>query len=1162
MTNSSTIHKPHRLCDSIPQQQAQVLKANKLRYLTQRNALIALTRETQPEILHIEDALLRITETTARTLDVGRVSIWRYTDDRKGIECLDLFESATGRHSSGTFLVASRYPDYFRCLETMELIAADDAENDPCTHELRDSYLVPLEIGAMMDVPVRLGNRVEHLLCCEHLGPKRSWTPDEKTFAVAVANLISLSLEIRRRTLARQEVLMSHQRFQSVAAATSDTIWDWDLETDVLWWNDGLANLFGWPCTENTATLEDWKQQVHPDDRDRVLAGIETAIRRGDTHWSDEYRFVSKQGSVSHVLDRASVIRDASGKALRMVGGVMDLTERKRAEQELARSHRALRMVSSCNEMLIRATDEAALLEEACRIAVEIGGYRAAWVGYAVEDDPQQIVPMAHAGGKLDLLSQANRLHAGNDPLCDAISKGKTVVNADAGDPSGDDDLSATSAISLPLLADGQVLGALCLHGAETSHPVSEDENRMLRQMADDLSFGIETIRNREARQRTEAVISKVAQTVSGGSGSEFFDLLAGNMVEALGATMGLIGKPGTGGHSIDTISYVLHGVLMDNIHYDLAGTPCAQVMSGEACVLDRGVQDIFPGNHLFSQHGIEAYVGIPLMNQDGGVAAMMAVLFSAPLHDTALVLSTLRIFAARAASELDRQKSDARIREQASLLDKARDAILVRDLDHKITYWNKSAERLYGWTANEAHGRSVAELLYVEESAFSNAHDQTMRNGEWLGEHTLIDKSGRELIIEGRWSLVCDDSGRPQSVLAINTDISEYRKLERQFIRAQRLESIGILAGGIAHDLNNVLTPISMAVELLKMRESGEESRALLETIASGAKRGVNMVGRVLSIARGAEGKHAPFNPRQIICEIENILRNTFPKNIGLEFMTEHDLWTIVGDPTQIHQVLLNLCVNAGDAIAGAGRISITAQNVRIDAASAAAHLEASEGPYVCIQVQDTGEGIPEEIIDRIFDPFFTTKDVDKGTGLGLSSSMTIIKSHGGFMHVTSKTDQGTVARVYLPAQAGQDCPPIPATPDDLPDGGGETILIVDDEAAIRQIACQALENFGFRTLTAENGEDALTLYHEHQSGIGIILTDIMMPVMDGLELISRIHELDPAAKIIASSGVPLARDALASAACTPPYFLHKPYSAKTLVQCIRQVLDGNPTS
>lgn len=1146
----------------------ETIRANELRYLVQRNALITLTRETQPDTLKIADAFLRITETTATTLDVARVSIWRYTPDGKAIECLDLYELSLNRHSSGATLVASDYPCYFECLEEMELIAADDAVNDPCTCEFSPGYLAPLGIGAMMDVPVRLGNRVDYLICCEHVGPARCWTPDEKTFAVAIANLVSLSLEIRGRTLAQEEVLKSHQRFQSVASATNDTIWDWNLDTNAFWWNDGFANLFGWSATEDTGTIRAWIRQIHPEDRNRVVAGIFSAIHKGDTNWTDEYRFVSNDGSISHVLDRGQVIRDSSGKGIRMVGGMMDLTSSKAAELALGRSHRALQMFSSCNEMLIRASDESALLADACRIAVEIGGYRMAWVGYALDDERRQVVPMAHAGEEHGYLSEIEMSWSGDHPSGHgpsglAIRTGETVVFTDGMEEAGSSvwaELARKrgylSAVSLPLRNAERVFGVLCLYGAE-SHAVGEEEIKMLREMANDLSFGIENIRSRKERQRTEEVVIKVAQAVSSGTGSEFFDLLTRNMVEALGARGGLIGKFNPAANTIDTISYMLDGKRMGNVGYGLAGTPCADVAAGNICVFEQGVRDAFPEDHLLATLGVESYAGIPLTDQSGGVAGIMVVFFSSPLHETALVKSTLRIFAARAASELDRRQADARIREQASLLDKARDAIVVRDLNHTITYWNKSAERMYGWTAEEALGRSVVDLLYRESPDFFKAHEQTVHKGEWLGELTQIDKAGRDLNIEGRWNLVHDDKGLPQSVLAINTDISEYRKLELQFIRAQRLESIGTLAGGIAHDLNNILAPISMAVELLKMRAPDESYLELLDTIAASAQRGANMVGQILSFARGMEGRHARVHPRQIISEIECILRDTFPRNIGLHLQAGDELWTIHGDPTQIHQVLLNLCVNSRDAIAGAGEISISAKNVEIDDSFAAVNLEAREGPYVCIQVEDTGEGIPPEIMDRIFDPFFTTKAVGKGTGLGLPTTLAIVKGHGGFIRIHSKPREGTVVRVYIPAHPAFNEPVQSSGPVHLPRGGGEIILIVDDEAPILEIAREVLETFGYRTLIASNGDEALSIYVSRQSEIDVVLTDMMMPVMDGREMISRISRINPAVRIIATSGVASNVDPSNQALENVRNFLPKPYTAEALLKCLRQVLE-----
>lgn len=1148
-------------------QASDLQRSNELRYLVQRNALISLTRETQPSAAGVDCAFRRITETTARTLGVGRVSVWRFSRDRSAIECLDLYELAEDRHSAGVVLVADRYPRYFEGLEKRELIAADDALSDPQTCEFAEAYLIPLGIGSMLDVPVRMGAQADHLLCCEHIGPARVWTPDEKTFAVAVANLIYLSLEIHGRTLAQEEVLRSHQRFQSVASATNDTIWDWNLETGEFWWNDGFAHLFGWASAENCRSICAWIRQIHPEDQPRVVTGIYAAIEGSDTQWSDEYRFVSDKGVISHVLDRGSIIRDADGNAIRMVGGMMDLTANKVAEHELSRSHRALQMLSSCNEMLVRAADEAELLSGACRIAVETGGYRMAWVGYVNHDELRTITPMAVAGDVVGDIAGIDLIWDGSQPTKLgpaglAVCNGDLVVIDDVMECYGFSTwvdqackLGYRSVVCLPLRDGDGIFGVFCLLGSESRIAVA-DEVKMLSEMANDLSFGIGNIRSREERRRAEEVVVKVAQAVSTGTGSEFFELLTRNTVEALGATGGLIGRYDSDEHTIHTLSYFLDGKPMENIRYELDGTPCENVLQGDICIIGEGAKDLYPKDQLLNTLGVEAYAGIPLLDHSGAVTGIMAVFFRKPIGKSALVVSTLRIFAARAASEMDRQQADARIREQASLLDKARDAILVRGLDHRITYWNKSAERMYGWTADEVLGRSVVDLLYREQTGFHHAHAQTLKYGEWIGELNQIDKTGRELTVEGRWNLVCDDKGRPQSVLAINTDISEYRKLEQQFIRAQRLESIGTLAGGIAHDLNNILAPISMAVELLKMHGQDERCLELLETISTSSKRGANMVGKVLSFARGMEGCKVLFQPRRILSEVETILRDTFPRNVHLEFVVNPELWTIEGDPTQIHQVLLNLCVNARDAISGAGTITITAENAEIDPSFASVHLEADSGPHVCIEVSDNGEGIPPEILDRIYDPFFTTKAVGKGTGLGLPTTLAIVKAHGGFIGVTSKPGEGTKMRVYFPAKPESAEVAGPLVQENLPSGNGELVLLVDDEEPILRIASETLNAFGYRTLTAADGAEGLEFFSRAHQRIDLVLTDIMMPVMDGIEMIQSIRKIDKEIPVIASGGIANPFESGSPNAWMIQSFLPKPYSAGALLKIVDEVL------
>ncbi|NDE98979.1 MAG: PAS domain S-box protein, partial [Verrucomicrobia bacterium] len=393
-----------------------------------------------------------------------------------------------------------------------------------------------------------------------------------------------------------------------------------------------------------------------------------------------------------------------------------------------------------------------------------------------------------------------------------------------------------------------------------------------------------------------------------------------------------------------------------------------------------------------------------------------------------------------------ERKKAERKILQQANLIDLAQDAIIVRDLGHWITSWNKGAERLFGWTAEEIKGHQVTELLYRDVATFELAQQELMAKGSWSGEIRQLTKSGTEVVVSSRWTLVRDEEDHPSSVLAISTDITEKKKLESQFLRSQRMESIGTLAGGVAHDLNNILAPIMMSAPLLRQGLGPRETEMLVNNIETSAQRGADIVKQLLAFARGMEGERVVVNLRHMVDEMAKIVRETFPKNITVNAKNSRDLWPIIGDPTHIHQVLLNLCINARDAMPGGGSINILAENMQVDEHYATFDAEAKKGPYVVLRVADTGTGIPPEILDKIFDPFFTTKEHGKGTGLGLSTVLGIAKSHGGFLNVTSEVGKGTTFSCFFPATPNAK-PEARAEKKALPRGRGETILVVDDE-------------------------------------------------------------------------------------------------------------------
>ena len=506
----------------------------------------------------------------------------------------------------------------------------------------------------------------------------------------------------------------------------------------------------------------------------------------------------------------------------------------------------------------------------------------------------------------------------------------------------------------------------------------------------------------------------------------------------------------------------------------------------------------------------------------------------------------------------VERKRALEQIAEQAALLDKARDAILVRDLKGKILFWNKGAERMYGWTGEEVLGRNIGELLYTDPKKFETVNGLSISQGEWQGELQHLTKDRSEITIEARWTLIRDNEGNPKSIFAINTDITERKKIEAQFMRAQRMESIGTLAGGIAHDLNNILAPIMMSIDILKLSATDPQAKIILNTIEISAKRGSDIVRQVLTFARGLEGERIEVQPKHLLKDLESIIKDTFPNNIQLNFSIPNDTWTILGDPTQVHQILLNLCINARDAMPNGGHLTICVENCVQDEHYAAMNLQAKPGRYVIINVTDSGMGMVPAIVDKIFDPFFTTKGLTQGTGLGLSTVMAIVKSHEGTINVYSEPDKGTTFKVSLPAmEMLVEAQKTPTQSISLPRGNGETVLVVDDEASILIITNQTLEAFGYRVLTATDGAEAVAVYAQHKNEIDVVLTDMMMPIMDGAAVIRALRKINPSLKMIAASGFNANGGAAKVAESGVKHFLTKPYTAGTLLKTMRTILD-----
>ncbi len=502
--------------------------------------------------------------------------------------------------------------------------------------------------------------------------------------------------------------------------------------------------------------------------------------------------------------------------------------------------------------------------------------------------------------------------------------------------------------------------------------------------------------------------------------------------------------------------------------------------------------------------------------------------------------------------------RADEQIRSQAALLDITGDAIFVRDFSDRVIYWNEGAHRLYGWTPAEAVGRTSNELM-PDNTPFESARalHTVQHHDEWTGEIKQKSRDGRELIIQSRWTLVREPDGKPKAILVVNRDITEKKQLESQLLRGQRLESIGTLASGLAHDLNNVLAPIMMAVQFIKDNTEDDGMKACFQTLETCSRRGADIIRQVLMFARGVEGERILLNPKHLIQEMQRIANETFPRSIEINTRISRQPCVLLGDATQIQQVIMNLCVNARDAMPQGGMLTIGLDKKELDAAGAAIHPKAKAGGYVVISVTDTGTGILPELVDKIFDPFFTTKPLGQGTGLGLPTVLGIAENHGGFVHLETKPGTGTTFYVYIPIAPGDVVGGEHARGGgDHAKGNGELILVVDDEPSVRKLASAILNRNGYRTVTAAEGREGIKLFEQHRKNIRLVVSDLMMPQLDGPGMLRGLREIEPNLKSIIITGLGEENRIAEARAAGADLILNKPFTADQLLSDIKELI------
>jgi len=499
----------------------------------------------------------------------------------------------------------------------------------------------------------------------------------------------------------------------------------------------------------------------------------------------------------------------------------------------------------------------------------------------------------------------------------------------------------------------------------------------------------------------------------------------------------------------------------------------------------------------------------------------------------------------------------------QAASLEKPAEVIFIQTLDGIVTHWSLEAEKFYGFKATEILGKKIPSQIALPPEFAKAALQAVLANGEWSGQGRILSGDARPIDVQTRWVLLNPPDGQPPSILILAEDAAELLQLNEDRLRAHRHECVGMLSGGIAHDLNNVLQPISMFLDLLRYRLPDAESVEMLDAVEANLRRSTDLVRQILSFSSGARTEQRTLDIPELISEVSTFIRSTFPKTIQFQVIVPEKIHPVLGNATQLEQVLLNLCVNARDAMPDGGRIKIEVSNFKGDESFVRRHSQAQAQNYVRITVSDTGHGIPRPLRKKIFEPFFTTKGPNKGTGLGLATAVGIIRNHGGFLTLETEEGCGSSFHAFLPASTGP-LEPI-SLPPSIPEnqkanGHGEAILLVDDESIVLKVMARSLEKAGYRVLAADDGDQGCALYKLHQKDIRLVITDMAMPGMDGPALISALKKINPRVKIICTSGFGSSSGKNSPAELGVHAILSKPCNSRVVIQAIQEALSATP--
>lgn len=879
-----------------------------------------------------------------------------------------------------------------------------------------------------------------------------------------------------------------------------------DLSPSGLHWSDEVFRIFGYEPGQVQVSNDLFLNSAHPDDRARIRRMLQEAVATGNPYRC-EHRIVRPDGEQRIVLEMGEVSTDAAGASMRVLGTVQDITDLRRAQAALQHREAELSAIYEHAPIIMCLLDRDLRVLRLNRVGRE-------FIGHAATD--LSGVRPGDVLGCLGALDDPNG--CGHGPSCAQCPLRNSLADTLA---TGRSHIGVKASPALVKGVQTQDFHVI-IHTARLS---IGDELRVL--------LCLEDVSSRQAAEDRLEETSNLLRVL-------LENLSAGTLVEDEQGHLLHVN------HQFCTLFGLVEGA-ESLLHQHARGVlqrSQAQLAAPEAFLmrideLRRRAQPVFDEQLLLVDGRVFSRDYTPLRLGP-----------NRPAH-----LWTYRDIS-------EQKRVENRLRQQAALLEVAHDAIIVADVAGPVQFMNYAATELLGRTLEEAMGKDLRSVIRAAlDAQLSLAFQEVQSRGEWSGELELTNARADLRVVDSRWALVTDAAGQKRSVLITCNDITEKKQLEVQYLRAQRLESVGTLASGVAHDLNNVLTPIIMGVDVLKESVTLPEDRTLLTMMAESAARGKETVKQLLTFARGTVTQKGPVQLRHVIKEVVRLLQQTLPKNIQIYSDYSSGPSTVMADPSQLHQVLMNLCVNAKDAMPDGGVLSVTLRGELLESTAPKLHPKSRPGRYAVLTVADTGTGIPSDVLPRIFDPFYTTKPLGKGTGLGLATVLGIVESDGGFVLVDTKPEQGTAFRVYLPALGVESAAGGAEAVPTAPRGRGELILVVDDEQAILRIAESLLSHNGYQVILAPNSSEALRLFDKHRTEVRVVLTDVMMPFGDGRELVTHLRQRAPDLPVVAMSGLisPESKAELLQRGAHA--FLSKPFSAFDLLTVLENVLRPSST-